>query len=947
MKLTFLKNLKTLLFVFCGFVFVLQTTACKQDELPQNASQEKDQPHKPGPGEGGGGDPDAQRFIFLSLKLSRFYTENPANLSLPFSADEFAAKVQTLDSSLKDPAINDLVFFTDASLFDQNGIPKVALFDRRSGTIQVNRTYWGTASDEDKFIMLHMEIAGLLGIDVRYEQALALIKDRAALIFAMPVAEAGESTPIGWWIAEQDPNIFARISTNDILIDGGTVGTGSETNLRVVEFLKNPTADREWFALAEQAFSKGLPAYLLLRDPLGERASLTAFRKTATSFPTYTLLFYTKSKPVGLCDHSSDQLSPLERIKNCLFDTRFYQTGDTQSTFEQLSKRLESHYAYSTDTLEAALQFYLIQDYSGLFTPQFRQYVLWKTALAHGLVTTLSKSEVSFWQLTDSLSESDLRFYKALEKMAQERLGFYPGQHPNCIYFDANGNQQYSTDREPSLVALSELHRMIQLDECLSRSADGLDARFYHSLVRHGFVYNPTTHEWSKSTPRTTSPRLLQSQFRVVNEIETKILTENLSSIASEQLILQHLNSSDFEQRILVYELLPRWSLLGLQQDQAIRLYRQALRDVREAPRNSKTDPQNLEWVISDVFPLEDFAEANASLAIHGRLISEDFSREALSEIFQVSWLNSRIAQNILTSTTAPRSEQSSSIFEFALTTLMQQSYFDKDLAQSIYSQIRDAETISPAIRLRLLNALLRTGMSFTETAQEWILLQQRLNLSSDIERRTHSQNLNSEQQAELYLEALRTSKNAAAVGPLLKKFLSENTISTGLLKTLFDEFMQLILRDSEPSNGLRELAMMSFQVSMTPAQRESLYRFIFLSFHNNEDKGARAYLLFEMQYVSHQTLEVRQSYQLLYELTAQSSRQKIGEVGLLPELEAMDSTEARDLVRTIESCRTPYPTQICEYITSPNRILSLIATNSLISEQTRLAARLELRWRH
>lgn len=941
-----MKIFKSSLFFFCGLLLALQVTGCRNDENLNASSTDKEQPHKPGPGEGGGGDPDAQRFIFLSSKLARFYSENPSNLELPFSADDFSAAVARLDASLKDPAAVDLVSFTQAQLLDEDGVQKVALFDKILGTIQIHRPYWSAATDEDKFILINMEIAGLLGIDVRYEQALALVKDRAALIFAMPVAETGESTPIGWWLAHQDPNIFARISANDIVIDGGVIGTGSATNQRVVEFLANPANDQEWYSLAQQAFTQGLPAYLLLRDADGTRATLTAFRQTPNGFPTYTLLFFTKSKPVGQCEHNASELSTLERIKNCLFDTRFYQTGDMESVFSDLAQNLENHFAYSTEILETALQFFLIQDYTGIVTPQFRSYVLIKTVRAHGLTPTLGKNEIPFWERGSSINPQDLRFFKALERMAHDRMGFYPGQHRQCMYLHA-GEMLNSTDEKPRIVPLNELHVMIQEDRCLLRNGDGFDGKFYRALAQHGYEYDDLTSEWTLRSPRTVSEYLIQSQFSVVNEIETKIITENLSPALSTQLIEQALDSSSLVQRLAIYDLLSRWQLLGLEADQATRLYRRALREMRQATQNPKADSQDLEWSIGSVYPLEQFVETSFQLAFNSRLISTEFSTEALREILQAPWLDARIAQNLLHASYRPIDEQNTNNFELALASMLNKPFLDVFMAQQIYSQLLEANSVNFKIRLEILTQLIDRGIAFTNEPQETLHTLERFRIGAELEQRSYSQSLTDEEEATFLVEAMRRSNAAFVVAPLVEQFLLNSVISNPTKRLLFEELMQVTLRDQFPAVGLRALAEMSFTIPMTPKQREDLYRFILLRFQNNEDDSARAHLMFEMQYVSRQSLDVLQGYQMLVELIAQTSQQKIGEVGLLPHLEEQDRTEARGIVRDIEWCRGADPSALCKYITSPNRILSLIALNPHLSVRTRQAAQLELRARH
>ncbi|MFN8944854.1 MAG: hypothetical protein ACK5WZ_09535, partial [Pseudobdellovibrionaceae bacterium] len=292
-----------------------------------------------GPGEGGGGDPDAQQFVILGRKLSIYFKENPRRLSLPFRADRFLAVMNRIDHSIKDESLRDLVEFTNDRLYDQYRVAKPALYRRSDSFIRIHRPYWLSASDLDKLTLITMEISGILGVNLRYQNAGRLIDGQVPLILSMQLPHEGNTTPIDVHLAGADTDIFARLTSQDVIIDGGIVGDGSVQNQRVAKFLENPLQDREWMELSQAAFRRGFPAYLILRDKSGHRASITGFReRTQTEgrarpgVATYTLLFYGKtSVPIGSCSHESTELSGIDRLKNCFFDRRHYDLLDASS----------------------------------------------------------------------------------------------------------------------------------------------------------------------------------------------------------------------------------------------------------------------------------------------------------------------------------------------------------------------------------------------------------------------------------------------------------------------------------------------------------------------------------------------------------------------------------------------------------------------------------------
>jgi hypothetical protein len=121
-----------------------------------------------GPGVTGGGDADAVEFIRFGYHYAHWLEENPKE---GMSATAVRQILASLESSLNGPGPARLVF-TGAGIRDQNGIPKMARFDRRQNSVLIDRQIWWNLSSSKRFWLVTVELAGLAGSDARYSEAL-------------------------------------------------------------------------------------------------------------------------------------------------------------------------------------------------------------------------------------------------------------------------------------------------------------------------------------------------------------------------------------------------------------------------------------------------------------------------------------------------------------------------------------------------------------------------------------------------------------------------------------------------------------------------------------------------------------------------------------------------------------------------------------------------------
>ncbi|MGZ3809811.1 MAG: hypothetical protein ACXVCE_17135 [Bacteriovorax sp.] len=132
-----------------------------------------------GPISSGGGDPKVAQFLNISEEVCAWYLRG--NTSQFAEMKSCSSIINGLKSSL-DQSQKALLSFTDHMLFE-NGISKVAIFDRAKGSIRVNRKLWNQSTKVEKYTTVGIEIAGLAGVQNRYEFG-QLITSRFSSIFS-------------------------------------------------------------------------------------------------------------------------------------------------------------------------------------------------------------------------------------------------------------------------------------------------------------------------------------------------------------------------------------------------------------------------------------------------------------------------------------------------------------------------------------------------------------------------------------------------------------------------------------------------------------------------------------------------------------------------------------------------------------------------------------------
>lgn len=290
-------------------------------------------------GAGNGGDPMTAQFIIMAKQLAVFYKENPFNLTLPFKPEDFSHRVEILEASIKSPDKRHLVEFTGGKLFDHNKVEKPAIYEDQKpvdqAQIRVNRLSWSKFSNQQRLVQINLEIMGIMKIPNRYQLAQNLIRDHVAVIVSIPLPDdIGYHKP-GWRIVGQNPDQFGYVTTEDYIIDGGSLGLGSEINKRIENFLVDSKEEKaQWLSGIMTAWKNGRPGFLLLNTPDGNNASITAFFPSSTEnefiLNAYSLVF-TKFRQIysGPCADDAHTLTAVERLKNCYLDSSNYWAQDT------------------------------------------------------------------------------------------------------------------------------------------------------------------------------------------------------------------------------------------------------------------------------------------------------------------------------------------------------------------------------------------------------------------------------------------------------------------------------------------------------------------------------------------------------------------------------------------------------------------------------------------
>jgi hypothetical protein len=970
-------SLSFLVLLICSF-FV---TSCSK-ESPRNAPKPTlDSPPSPsvpstpnsgnnsqlpsGPGEGGGGDPDTQQFIVYAQKLAVYFKENPSQLELPFKAVEFEKAVQRLDQSIQDKKLQDLVEFTSDVLADKNQVSKVALFDQKSFSIRVYRPYWITANIPAKLTLIAMEITGLVGIELRYENAHALVHDKSALILAMKLPNNSEKTPINWRMANQDADLFARLNSEDVIIDGGVIGTGAESNLRVERFFKAPLQDKEWMLLAQKAFDRKMPAYLVLRDESGNRASITAFRDSLAEqardagIVSYSLLFFSKSKPVGSCSHTAIDLAVLDRLKSCFFDLRFYDLWETtaseiyqegevqthqlawQNTFQKTYQQLLNHYSNSTEALADTLQSELIQDYSALFPPSFKQRILRETALANGLQPTLLRGETAFWKMSSSNKNAkSVRFFSALKKMAEARVGFYPSHMARCV--GAGG--KIATAEDSKIVPLSELQEIIKSDSCLERDGLHVESSFFRALAQAGYVYDPVSEKWSAGPAREIPSQLMAAQFKISNELETRFVTENQTPQKFLQVLRETLHVENTADRLGIYlEVLPHWPLLGLDKAAAENLYRLALADIKTLASAEKLEAPagSLNWRIGKLYPLNEFVSENLVLAVTNDLFTASLSKEFIEGVLTAPWLTEQLAREFIHLHFSHPKKKSANLphFSWIMTELIKRPFFNKELRAYLVEEIfRPYHNTFSSPANGVLHSYVELNNILVQLGRSAPLFEK----AAAFEKQALLQKLDKDAQAKLLLSLLTTPAETATLANLVVRFLITAPISMSAKNALVHKLLEHGKLLAVSSAFLQALATLPFFVELENQTQESIFEFVIPAAKTDAD-GVRNEILvraFERRdWLVPDVPGIQRALELIAEQTTDFANDFIGAQ------HAWEFTEADRIIQDLETCKTKksitilYDPQICQLITSPKSILEKIIANRNLPEGLRQKA--------
>ena len=937
-----------------------------------------------GPGEGGGGDPDAQQFVTYGRKLAAYFRENPLNLELPFSAKDFAVKVDALDASLKDESRAPLIQLTSDALDDQNQASKDALFDRDKGSVKASRPYWLAATDEKKLILDTMEIAGLLGVPLRYESAEALVGHQTPLILSMALPNAREKTPIDWHIANQDSDIFARLTDHDVVIDGGILGVGDEANRRADRFLENPLADAEWMALAQKAFALKMPAYFVLRDRADRRASVTAFREATTAegkhpsgVATYTLLLYAKSRPVGRCSHEA-ALTPLDRLQNCFFDRRFYQLFDAQSgaasragdeaaraaawrdAFSGVRESLIAHYADEPDALANALSAAFIQDYSSVLPSQYRTFVLRASARAHGLMPTFLRGDVAFWERRGEANADSIRFFAALKAMADARVGLDPGPAPQCV-IQRNGGLIIPSGRAASVVSLEELRQITDREgSCFSRDLQYLAPALYRALAQSGFVYSPGAQAWSRGPARRAPGELMTGQFLIGREIETRFVAENGDASSFLRDYRATVARSSVTERLGAYhDVLPHWRFFGLSREQAEALYRDALDDISQnsatVEKNPASAPADLAWSITSVYPLNKFIGASVDLALTDDFVSPALSKEFVGRTLAAPWLNRAIAYKILDRVVPMRGarDQKSPYRRLAIAEIMRRTFFDagmashlaRSLVEPYYGPFADRGK-GPLVSYVDLNeigqAVAKANLLKPEESDALAIHLKMFKRGAEFERRSAAENSGADEQAHLLARWLRTPNDAYELSDLVARFLivarPSDQAKAELLAALMSasegvEPERLMVNGLSEMSGLAPMfAMIPFLTELPRASQDAVLEFVAVKLKDRGKHGKWAREVLPIRFFDHRDWLVKRipgAQRALERIAETSDETKNVDSFRAPEDPEWRGTEADRLITHLQICTERQRAEtVCDDLPSPRAILEKIAAD-------------------
>lgn len=119
---------------------------------------------------GGGGDPDVVEFLKYAQKFSVDLKSNGYH-DVHITPQRLDSRLNAIIGSLEQTSKAKLRFTTN-TILDANGVEKAAFFNRKDGSILVQRTYWRGSTVEERRTLVVIELSGLSGSETRYEDAL-------------------------------------------------------------------------------------------------------------------------------------------------------------------------------------------------------------------------------------------------------------------------------------------------------------------------------------------------------------------------------------------------------------------------------------------------------------------------------------------------------------------------------------------------------------------------------------------------------------------------------------------------------------------------------------------------------------------------------------------------------------------------------------------------------
>lgn len=473
-----------------------------------------------------GGDPMVQQFLDMGHRLSQYFSLNPYKADLGFDPKKFQEIIVDLDQSIKDEAVEDKLEFTSLVLKDSSGVEKPAIFNSVGGSIKVNRECWTVFTKEQRLIQVALEVTGLMDLESRYEIVGRLLENKAQFILAMNITSARRDYTLpGWSIVGQDPGQFAKITSDQVLLDGGVLGTGAQNLASLLQFFNNPFAHQDWMAQIDRGWKEDHRFYLLLHTPAGNWASVSSFYVTRDDqflyFNIYTLVFEARG-PIFRedCRPEVRQIDPLTRLKQCYLDQNLYYPNDSlvvervelknldmnklELGFKKSNKKFEqvlvNKLAKSTTHVSGALRDYFLTDYSKVMWPAYFQKLIQLATLdAHYIDPSLVGpfAETPFWMKsgTRELRPSSTKLFKAAKLMAE-----------NNLVFDDVTAQCNSLDEEhgelsgPFVINKYLYQKYLQAQKCMhvAMLQNDVEETLYGLLENLGYRFKQSTAEWGQ-----------------------------------------------------------------------------------------------------------------------------------------------------------------------------------------------------------------------------------------------------------------------------------------------------------------------------------------------------------------------------------------------------------------------------------------------------------------